>query len=299
MKRRDFLKNSAAMSAAFFLMKDTSNFFSKSAGYDLIVVNNAEPEILVRKAVEELGGMSNFVSNGDIVVVKPNISWDRVPEQAATTNPQVVAEVVKMCLEAGAKEVKIFDNTLNEARRCYKRSGIEKAASDAGADVKHVYSRKFKKVSIPEGELVKSWEIYEDVLEADKIINIPVAKHHSLSSVSLAMKNFMGFLGGNRGQIHRNFDIKLTDINTLIKADLIILDSYRILLRNGPSGGSLKDVKLTKTIVCGTDPVAVDSYGASLFGLDINTIGFITVAGERGLGIKDLNKLNIKKIDVQ
>ena len=297
MKRRDFLKNSAALSATFLLAKNTS-VFPKFANPDLVVVRNAEPEILVRKAVEEFGGMSNFISKGDIVVLKPNISWDRVPEQAATTNPQVVAEVVKMCLESGAKEVKIFDNTLNEARRCYKRSEIEKAASEAGADVKHVYSRKFKRVSIPEGELVKSWEIYEDVLEADKIINLPIAKHHSLCQVSLSMKNYMGFLGGRRGQLHRDFDVKITDINTFVKADLIILDSYRMLLRNGPSGGSLNDVKLAKTVVCGTDPVAVDSYGASLFGFDPNKIGFINVANERGLGIKDLNKLNIKQIDV-
>ncbi|MFO7889465.1 MAG: DUF362 domain-containing protein [bacterium] len=297
MKRRDFLKNSASMGAAFLLLKDVS-VIPKSAGYDLVVAKNAEPEILVRQAVKELGGMNNFVNNGDIVVVKPNISWDRVPEQAATTNPLLVSEVVKMCLEAGAKEVKIFDHTLNEARRCYKRSGIEKAASEAGADVKHVYSRKFKKVSIPEGELVKSWEIYEDVLEADKIINIPIAKHHNLCQVSLSMKNYMGFLGGRRGQLHRDFDIKLTDINTFIKADLIILDSYRMLLRNGPSGGSLNDVKLAKTVVCGTNPVAIDSYGANLFGLDVNTIGFIKEASRRGLGIKDLQKLNIKHIEL-
>ncbi len=297
MQRRDFLKNSAALGAAFLFMKNTS-VFSRSAKNDLVVVQNAEPEVLVRKAIEELGGMKTVVSKGDIVVLKPNISWDRVPEQAATTNPQVVAEVVKMCLEAGAKEVKIFDHTLNEAKRCYKRSGIAEAASEAGADVKHVYSRKFKRVNIPEGELVKSWEVYEDVLEADKIINIPIAKHHSLSQVSLGMKNFMGFLGGRRGELHRDFDKKITDINTFFKADLIILDSYRMLVRNGPSGGSVNDVKLAKTIVCGTDPVAVDSYGAHLFGLDSNTIGFITEASKRGLGIKDINKLNIKKIEL-
>ena len=297
MKRRDFLKNSAALSAAFLVTKNMPGF-TKSAGPDLVVAKNAEPEILVRKAVEGMGGMSHFISKGDIVVLKPNISWDRVPEQAATTNPRVVAEVVKMCLESGAKEVKIFDNTLNEARRCYKRSGIEKAASEAGADVKHVYSRKFKRVAIPEGELVKSWEIYEDVIEADKIINMPIAKHHSLCQVSLSMKNYMGFLGGRRGQFHRDFDVKITDLNTFVKADLIILDSYRMLLRNGPSGGSLNDVKLAKTVVCGTDPVAIDSYGASLFGFDHNKIGFINVASERGLGIKDLNKIKIKKVDM-
>lgn len=296
MKRRDFIKSSAAFTAGVFFLKNFPKGISHSVNPDIVVVKNSEPALLVRKAVEELGGMNQFISKGDIVVIKPNMSWDRVPEQAANTNPQTVSEVVKMCFEAGAKKVKIFDNTLNESRRCYKRSGIEKAAKEAGADVKHVYPHKFKRVDIPNGELIKSWELYEDAIEADKLINIPIAKHHSLSRVSLGMKNYMGFLGGNRGQFHRNFDIKLTDLNTIFKADLTILDAYRMLLRNGPNGGSLKDVKLKKVVVAGTDPVAVDSYGVTLFGFEPDEIGFIQQANKKGLGNKDLTKLIIKEI---
>jgi uncharacterized protein (DUF362 family) len=296
MKRRDFLKNGMGAAVAWTLLPEKSLLFGQSNYPDLVVTKDGTPEGLVRRAVEELGGMSRFVKKGDIVVLKPNISWDRVPEQAATTNPDVVAEVVKLCLEAGAKKVKVFDRTLNEPRRCYKRSGIEKAAKEAGADVQHVYERKFKKVKFPEGEMIKSWELYEDVLEADRIINIPIAKHHSIGGMSLGIKNYMGFLGGNRGKFHRGFDVKIVDLNTRVKADLIILDVYRMLLRNGPSGGNLADVEMKKTVVVGTDPVAMDSYGATLFNLEPGRVAFLQGAHRRGLGEFDLKKIKIKTL---
>lgn len=294
MKRRDFIKKSVSITAACSFLPKTSLILGQSEYPDLVVTQNSTPEDLVRKALDRLGGMSRFVKKGDVVVLKPNISWDRVPEQAANTNPDVVAEVVRLCLAAGAKKVKIFDRTLNEPRRCYKRSGIEKAAKEAGADVSHVYDRKFKKVKFPDGEMIKSWEVYEDVLEADRIINIPVAKHHSIGGMSLSMKNFMGFLGGNRGKFHRNFEVKIVDLNTLVKADLIVVDAYRMLLRNGPSGGNIADVELKKTVVAGTDPVAIDSYGASLFNLQPERVAYLQEAHQRGLGEIDLKKVNIK-----
>ena len=298
MERRDFIKNVAGLAAAYTVLPSNTAILGKSQIPDLVVAKDGEPVQLVRGVLEKLGGMSRFVSKGDIVVVKANISWDRVPEQAATTNPDIVAEVIRQCFNAGAKKVKVFDRTLNVATRCYKRSGIATAAKGAGADVQHVYDRKFKKVSFPEGELIKSWEIYKDALEADRIINIPIAKHHSVSEakVSLGMKNFMGFLGGNRGKFHRKFDIKITDLSARIKPDLILLDAYRMLLRNGPTGGNLADVALKKTLIAGIDPVAVDSYGATLFDLDPQRLPFLQRANERGLGEIDLKKISIEKV---
>ncbi|MCD6117665.1 DUF362 domain-containing protein [bacterium] len=295
--RREFIKTAAGTAAGLSLFP-LSSFSKYSDKPSIIVVKNGSPAELVRNAVESLGGMSKFVSKGDIVVLKPNMSWDRVPEQAATTNPEVVAEVVKMCFDAGAKKVKIFDNTLNEVRRCYKRSGIQKAAEELGADVMYVRPGKFKKTSIPDGKLVKSWALYEDALDADVLINIPIAKHHSLSGVSLGMKNYMGYLGGNRGKFHRDFNVKITDLNTKFKADLTILDAYRMLLRNGPSGGNVKDVALKKIVVAGTDPVAVDSYGVKMFGLDPLKTGFLKEAEERGLGQNNLSRITVKTISL-
>lgn len=296
MERRDFIKTAAGATAAAFLHSQPKLFCEEIP--DLAVVEQGEPAELVRQALSALGGMSRFIGKGDVVVLKANMSWDRVPKQAATTNPEVVAEVVKQCMDAGAKKVKLFDNTLNEPIRCYKRCGIPAAAEAVGADVQHVFDRKFKMTKIPEGKLIRQWEIYDEVLDADKIINIPIAKHHAVGGASLGMKNFMGYLGGNRGILHRDYPIKIVDINTKIRADLVILDAYRMLLRNGPSGGNLADVAEKKTLIAGTDPVAVDAYGMTLFGISPNQVEFLLEAKKRGLGELDLAKKRIKKINL-
>ena len=296
MERRDFLKSTTAALGALALSGKPYAVADPSSFPDLVVVKNGAPAEMTRKAVEALGGMAKFVKPGDVVAVKPNLSWDRLPEQGATTNPDVVAEVIRLCLNAGAKTVKVFDFTLNEPRRCYKRSGIEKAAKEAGADVQFVYEPKFKTVRFPEGELIKSWSIYQDVLEADRIVNVPCAKHHNVSGMSLGMKNLMGWIGGNRGQFHRQFDIKIVDLSTRIRPDLVILDAVRQLVRNGPSGGNLSDVVLKKTVVAGIDPVAVDGYGATLFQLNPRRVAFLVEAEKRKLGRLDLERLNVQTI---
>jgi uncharacterized protein (DUF362 family) len=297
MNRRDFLITSGSAALAMGIQKNAFPVLLPVESIsDLVVVQNGNPTDLVQRALTELGGMNRFIKSGDRVVVKPNISWDRVPEQGATTNPDIVSEVIKQCFKAGAKSVKVFDFTLNEPRRCYKRSGIEDAAKLAGADVQFVVDSKFKTTDIPGGEILKSWSIYDDLLNADKWINVPAAKHHSVSGVSLGMKNVMGLIGGNRGAIHRQFDIKIVDLCSRIKPNLTILDAYRILKRNGPSGGNLADVELRKTLVAGIDPVSVDSFGASLFGLDPKKIPFLSAARIRGLGQTDWTKMKFKTI---
>lgn len=300
MDRRSFINKSCLLAAGTLAMRKSTILWAESSPVDLAIVENGEPARLVQESLKMLGGMSRFVSKGDKVVIKANMSWDRRPKQAATTNPDVVREVVMECFNAGAKKVLLFDNTLNEPRRCYRNSGIQNAAEEAGADVQFMHDRKYKNVHIPDGEMIKAWDIYDEILEADKIINLPVAKHHSISGVSLGMKNFMGVLGGNRGAIHRGYNTKIVDINTAIQPSLTILDAYRILLRNGPSGGNLADVALKKTIVAGIDRVAVDSYGVkNLFGLNPEDIQFLNIAQERGLGKIDYSSLNMKKVVLQ
>lgn len=297
MKRREFIQTAVrfgAVAAVFPRIPLQAN----AARPDLVVIKNGDPKRLFAEAMKQLGGMNRFVSKGDVVVIKPNMSWDRVPEQAATTNPELVVEAVKACLDAGAKKVKIFDHTLNAPQRCYKRSGIEAAAESAGADVFHVHERKFKKTRFPDGVLIKSWELYEDVLEADKVINMPIAKHHSIGGVSLGMKNLMGFLGGNRGRFHRDFHQKIVDLNSRVRPDITILDAYRMLVRNGPSGGRLEDVALTKTLIAGPDPIAVDAYGVTLFGETPESKPFLTIGHERGLGQIDLDQVRTQTVSL-
>ena len=300
--RREFIKIAGLTGAAMSGLVKIPDLFAQNESIvspiDLAVVQNGDPASLVRKAIDVLGGIEKFVKQGNVVVVKPNIGWDRAPEQAATTNPEVVAEIVKLCKKAGAKKVMVFDRTCNQAKRCYARSQIEKMAKAAGADVSHIYKQKFQKIQIPDGKELKSWEIYRDAIKADVLINVPIAKHHSISRVTLGMKNLMGVIGGNRGKIHTHFDVKIVDLNTVIKPHLTILDAIRILERNGPQGGSLNDVKTMNTIIAGVDPVAVDAYGATLFDLKPEQLGFLNEAHARGLGNMDLTKIKIEQVNL-
>ncbi len=264
---------------------------------DLVVAHGASPEKIVMAALDAMGGIKKFISRGDIVVIKPNMAWDRTPEQAVNTNPEVVAAVVKLCFEAGARKVKVFDRPVNDPRRCYVQSGIAPAAKALGADADYMDERKFRDMAI-NGQALKSWPLYSDVFEADKVINIPIAKHHGLAKLTMSMKNWMGVMGGSRRQIHQKLDESLVDLSMKIKPTLTILDAVRILTANGPQGGSLADVKKLNTVIVGVDPVAIDSYGATLFGMKGSDLGYVTLGHKLGLGQMDLNKLKIRKIQV-
>ncbi len=267
-------------------------------------VSGGSPGENAKKAVEALGGMGTFVSRGDVVVVKPNIGWDRTPAQAANTHPDFVVAVAAMCLAAGAKEVRVFDRTCNESRRCYVNSGIQEAvelfarknhAADA-LRIYHVEGRKFVRTSIPEPLALKEWELYRDVLEADKVVNVPVAKHHSLSVVTLGMKNLMGVMGGNRGQIHFRLSECLVDINRRVPSRLTVIDAGRVLLRNGPSGGDLADVKEFGMAFASADVVAADVVAAErIFGLKPENVSHIRRALESGLGISSPAQIRLLK----
>lgn len=266
---------------------------------DLVVAQGQgkSPASITMTAVNEFGGMKKFISRGDIVVIKPNIGWDRLPEQAANTNPEVVATLVKLCFDAGAKKVKIFDRTVNDPRRCYKQSGIADAVTPLGAELSFIDDRRFMDMSI-KGQVLKSWPLYRDVFEADKIINVPIAKHHGLARLTMAMKNWMGIMGGERGRIHQRIGESLADLCLVVKPTLTVLDAVRILTANGPQGGDLKDVRRTDTIVIGTDQVAVDSFGATLFGMKGSDLSYVRAGAAIGIGTMDLSKLKIKTVHV-
>jgi len=271
------------------------NLFAQTPSWpDLAVVKGESPSLITKEAISALGGIKRFISKGDKVLVKPNIGWDRKPEQAACTNPEVVKTVVELCLEAGAKEVKVMDNPCNPARRTYVRSGIAKAAKDAGAKVPFPNEHKLKKIPL-NGEKLKEWQVYRDFIETDKLINMPIAKHHSLSRLTLGMKNWLGALGGNRSALHQGLDYAMVDLAAFFKPTLTILDAYRILHRNGPQGGRLSDTTLFKTVVAGVDYVAVDAMGTTFFDIKPEEMRFLQLAVERGLGIMDLEKIKIEK----
>ena len=263
---------------------------------DVVIAESGEPAQLVQAVLRELGGIERFVSRNDVVLVKPNIGWDRTPEQAANTNPETVAEVVRQCLRAGAKKVIVTDVSCNDARRCFQRSGIAEAAHNAGAQVMLPDPAQFKDVDLA-GEVLRTWQIFEPFLFADKIINIPIAKHHSLSGATLGMKNWFGMLGGTRNQLHQRIHESLVDLADFVRPTLTMVDCYRVLMRNGPTGGSLEDVALHKTLVAGTDPVAIDAYVAKKYwNLDVDAMPYLKLASQRGLGSHQFDKVKSKLV---
>jgi len=300
MNRRDFIRTALATGTAALIPMGWEPLLSSLSAQerpDLAVARGASPTKATRAAVDALGGMRRFISRGDVVVVKPNIGWDRTPEYAANTNPDVVAEIVRLCFEAGAKKVKIFDNPVSDARRTYKQSGIADAASALGATVSFMDDRKFRDMAL-KGQVLKSWPLYTEVLEADKVINMPIAKNHGIAKLTLGMKNWMGVMGGARGRIHQRIDESLVDIAMHIRPTLIVLDAIRILVDNGPQGGSLSDVRRLDTVVAGTDQVAVDAYGSTFFGMKENALGCVRIGHKAGLGNMNLSGQRIKKIQV-
>jgi len=264
--------------------------------HDLTVLSGDSPRALVQRALQELGGIQRFISRADVVIVKPNIAWDRTPEQAANTNPEVVAEVVRQCWSAGAKKVIVTDVSCNDPRRCFQRSGIADAARAEGAEVLLPDPSKFREVNLG-GDMLEDWPVFQPFLEADKIINLPIAKHHSLTGTTLGMKNWYGILGGQRHRLHQQIHESLADLADFVRPTLTMIDSYRVLIRNGPTGGNLEDVLLKKTLVAGTDPVALDAYVAKAYwNLDPPALPYLKMAADRGLGTLEFDKLRTQII---
>jgi uncharacterized protein (DUF362 family) len=260
----------------------------------ITVVQNGEPCDLVGEALKNMGGMNRFIRHGDVVVVKPNIAWDRTPEQAANTNPDLVAEVVKQCWQAGAKRVIVTDVSCNEPRRCFQRSGIMAAARAEGAEVLLPTPDNYREVDMG-GVVLKTWPVFAPFLDADKVINLPIAKHHELTGATLGMKNWYGILGGERNRLHQQIHQSLVDLASFMLPTLTLMDCYRVLLRNGPTGGNLEDVAVKKTLVGGTDPVAIDAYVAKAYwNLDPEHLPYLAMAAARGLGTADFASLDVK-----
>jgi uncharacterized protein (DUF362 family) len=292
MKRREFLKDLAVGSLLLHVQPDL--LAQTNTSPDLAWIQGESPAQITKEAISALGGIQRFISKDDVVMVKPNMGWDRVPKQAACTNPEVVKTIIELCLGAGAKEVKVIDNPCNPANRTYARSGIADAAKEAGAKVLFPNPHRLKKMPL-NGEWLKEWEVYTDFVEADKIINVPIAKTHSLSRLTMGMKNWLGALGGNRNQLHQKLDQAMIDLAAFFKPCLSVMDGYRILIRNGPQGGRLSDAKLFKTVVAGVDYVAVDAAGATFFDIQPRDLPYLQIAHQKGLGEINLEKLKIEK----
>jgi len=269
-----------------------------AAGYpDLVVARGGEPEDLVRGALAALGGMERFVGAGDEVILKPNVCVAyHTYEYAATTNPWVVAALIKLCLEAGAGRVRVMDYPFGgSAEEAYARSGIQEQVEAAGGEMEIMSPLGFVKTEIPQASDLRQCDIYDQVLNADVVINVPIAKHHSLARLTLGMKNLMGVIR-NRPAMHRNLGQRLAELTSRIRPALTVVDAVRVLTAHGPSGGSLDDVKKLDTLIASPDIVAADSYAATMFGLLPGDLDYVRAASAMGLGRSDLDSLKIEEI---
>ena len=262
---------------------------------EMAIVRGPDAAANVRRAVEAMGGLGRYVKRGERVVIKPNIGWNRLPEQAANTNPDVVAEVVKLVAAAGASKIWVTDVSVNTPEQCFARSGIEKAAKAAGATVVRPDAPAFREVDV-QGKLLRTADILFPFVDADRVINVPVVKQHGLSGATMAMKNWYGMLGGQRVKLHQNIHLSIVDLASMIKPTLTIMDATRILLANGPTGGSLADVKQMDTIAVSSDEVALDAFGASLLGLLPTSLGFIVEGMKAGLGTPEWRNLKTEEL---
>jgi uncharacterized protein (DUF362 family) len=265
----------------------------------LVVARGGEPEVLVQRALSAIGGIERFVSKGANVIIKPNICTAYYPyEYAATTNPWVVSALVKLCIGAGAKSVKVMDFPFGgTAEEAYTRSGIEKEVKAAGGEMPIMSALKFVPTTLPDAVVYKKSNIYDDILKADVLINVPIAKHHNLSRLTLGMKNLMGIVK-DRPVMHSNLAPNLADLAAFIKPALTVIDAIRILRNNGPTGGNLDDVKKIDTIIMSSDIVAADAYGSTLFGYKPDDLNFVKEGAKIGLGRLDLENLKIEEINV-
>lgn len=305
MKRRDFFRKSLTAGigvGAYLTFGDKLKLLgnpktAQTEIYDLAAIKGGEPDAMFDRAIKSLGGMKRFVKPNQSVVVKPNIGWDVTPERAGDTNPTLVKHIVKHCLDAGAKDVYVFDHTCDNWTRCYKNSGIESAVKEAGGKIVPGNNESYyQKVDIPNGKRLKEAQVHELIFESDVFINVPILKTHGGTKLTIAMKNLMGVVW-DRGYWHRN-DLHqcIADFAAFRKPDLNIVDAYNVMKRNGPRGVSVDDVVTMKSQIISTDIVAADAASAKLFGMEPADIQHIVYANELNAGTMDLTKLKIDRI---
>lgn len=307
MERRSFLKSLALGSVAGAIQLNPSNILgstkvSEPQNNDLVAVMGGEPAEMYKKAIEAMGGISKFVKKGNKVVVKPNIGWDKKPEFNANTNPDLVAAIVKDCINAGASQVVVFDHTCDEWQACYKNSGIEDAAISAGAKIAFAHDVKYyRTVALPKGIRLKETKIHEAILDCDVWINVPVLKNHGGAKMTLAMKNFMGIVWDRRYWHANDLQQCIADCATFDKMPILnIIDGYRVMTQNGPKGVSLSDVQVAKTLFMSQDIVAIDTAATRFFNqfkpMSLEQATHIKLAERHHIGTTEIDNIKVERI---
>jgi uncharacterized protein (DUF362 family) len=296
MKRRNFMLNTVAISSSLFIPASLRS--AKSPDHSPVVkVQGDSPYLITKRAIQELGGMGKFISKQDIVMIKPNIGWNRTVEQGACTNPEVLKAIIESVKDAGAKKVIIMDNPCHKAADTYRRSGIQEMGKQMGADVRFPDDNRLVIYDF-KGENVTRWPVFRDFLEVDKFINVPILKHHGSAGLTIGMKNLFGILGGRRGKLHRDMGGNIADLARGFKSHLTVVDAFRVMKNNGPVGGRLSDVELKKTVLASANIMEADVIAATVFGANPDQIAFIREAARRKMGQMDVSKIQLKTFSI-
>ncbi|UCC75041.1 MAG: DUF362 domain-containing protein [Gemmatimonadota bacterium] len=315
MDRRDFLKKTGpavALAAVTggtglaFHNRETAlhrSLFVKTADFEvppdpwlpvLTLATNTDPVAALNAALDAIGGIGRFVHTGERVVLKPNVGWDRTPAQGANTHPALVSEMVRLCLAAGAARVIVADVSCNDPRRSFLRSGIKEAGETAGASVMLPAPEDFVDVDLG-GSVLTRWPVLKHFVQADRLINMPIVKQHSLTRCTIGMKNLYGILGGRRNRLHQEIDQSIVDLAAFVRPTLTVVDATRVMFRGGPQGGSLDNLSIENTVMCSTDLVAADARAVEFLGLSGRQVGHIALAARSGLGSLDYRAAGYKE----
>jgi uncharacterized protein (DUF362 family) len=259
------------------------------------LARNTDHAEALRVALDAIGSIKRFIKKGERVLLKPNVAWDRTPEQAVNTNPVLVGEMVQQCLAAGAFEVLVAEYGTQNPRRTFVRSGIRDAVQEKGGRLLILGEGDFLETDF-KGRFIKTWPVMKYIFEVDRLINMPIAKHHGLVYGTASMKNFFGAIGGQRDQLHAQIDQAIVDLASFFRPTLTVIDATRVLMREGPAGGSLEDVRICDSVICATDQVAGDSRACEFLGTTGDKIGHVVLAAEQGLGEIDYHKAGYAEI---
>jgi len=261
-------------------------------GRSISIIKGSDRKATVNKAIELLGGMGRFVEEGQTVAIKPNVAFASSPMLGATAHPDLVAEVVYLCYKAGAKQVIVTDNPINDPASCFTLSGIGKAASQAGAKVILPKNHLFKHTTLAGGKLIRDWPVFFGPFEkVDKLIGISPVKDHARAGASMSIKNWYGLLGGRRNVFHQDINTIITELSMMVKPTLVILDGTEVMFSNGPTGGSVSDLRRADTLIASCDMVAADSFGCGLLDLKVSDLPYLSKAEKNGTGTTDYKSL--------
>ena len=269
------------------------DFSNEGLGAKMSIVRGQDRIATLRLALKSLGGIETFIKRGDRVLLKVNAAFASPAMLSATTHPAIIAEMTALCYGAGAASVVVTDNPINDPASCFNLTGIAEAARGAGAKVILPRAELFKSLTVPQAKLIRNRPVlYQPLVGITKVIGMAPVKDHHRSGASMVMKNWYGLLGGRRNIFHQDINTIIKELAMMVNPSLVILDGTMSMMTNGPTGGSLSDLKQTNTMIVGTDQVAADAFGATLLDRTLNDLPFIAMAEAAGLGTADYRSLD-------